>query len=278
MNKNEQFIFFGSARFAEIFLAEIIQNAYRPHLVICNPDRPLGRKKILTAPPAKTLAEKKGIPVLQPEKLNADNVPAAPFGIVAAYGKIIPKSVLEKFPHGILCIHPSLLPKYRGATPIQSALLAGEKETGTTLFVLDEKVDHGPIIADIKIPIEENDDYYSLEEKLARGGAAIFLKSIGGYLAGTQKPHEQNHAAATLTEKFVRENAFIPEKIVIDAENGKDAFSVARKIKAFAAEPGAWTLKNGKEVKLLACTIRNEKLVLTKTQRAGKKPQTNTSV
>ncbi len=276
--QNAQFVFFGTPRFAEIFLSEILKRGFIPSLVICNPDRPAGRKKILTSPPVKALAEKHGIPVLQPEnknELETLNLKLeTSFGLVAAYGEIIPTSVIQKFPKGIIGVHPSLLPEFRGATPIQAVLLERKEKTGISLFLLDEKVDHGPTIAQKNVAIGESDDYLSLEKKLALAGADLFVEKIGGYLSGEIKPTLQDESQATYTKKFSREDAFVPEDGLKNALDGRGAEGVCAKIRAFSAEPGAWTIQNGKQVKLLKCEIAGGKLVLKKIQPEGKKPQT----
>lgn len=271
--QKDNFIFFGTPRFAEIFLREIIQFGFVPRAVITNPDKPTGRKKIITPPLIKTLAEENDIPVFQnkPETFNIEL--GVSFGLVAAYGRIIPDSVIRLFPKGILCAHPSLLPELRGATPIQTALLENRKETGTTLFLLDKFVDHGAILAQEKITIMENDDYASLEEKLAKLSAKLFSETIGKYIAGEIKPILQNEGEVTLTKKFSRDDAFISEEDLLNAIAGKSAEKVFGKIRAFQTEPGAWTIKNGKQIKLLAAVLENGKLRLTRVQYEGKKPQ-----
>lgn len=273
MIQNKKFVFFGSPLFAEIFLANILNAGFIPHIVVCNPDRKQGRKKILTPPSVKVLAEKNGIPVFQPEKLTAENFKEYDFAVVAAYSKIIPQTIIESFPNGVIGVHPSLLPAFRGATPIQSALLSGITETGTSLFLIDKEIDHGPLLGEEKIKIEEEDNYASLEEKLAHAGAKVFRKTIEKYLAGKIIPENQNHKKATFTKKFSRDDAFITPLDLENAKNGKNAFLTARKIKAFSTEPGAWTKQGEKQIKLLDGVVRDNKLVLTKIQIEGKKPQ-----
>ena len=271
----DKFVFFGTPRFAEIFLMGIMEKGFSPSLVVTNPDRPAGRKKELTPPPVKILAEKRGIPILQPDKLSVGfDSKGAEFGIVSAYGGIIPKVAIEAFPKGIIGVHPSLLPLLRGATPIQTALLEGKTETGVSLFLLDEKADHGPIINEKQAIIDENDDYLSLEEKLAESGAELFVETIEKYLSGEIAPETQDESKATFTKKFSREDAFVHPETLAAAERGEDAFLVSRKIKAFVAEPGAWTIKNGKQMKLLECAVLEGKLILKKIQTEGKNPQT----
>ncbi|MDP2598520.1 MAG: methionyl-tRNA formyltransferase, partial [Candidatus Liptonbacteria bacterium] len=166
MIHNSKYVFFGTPEFAAIVLDKLISAGFPPSAVVCNPDRPVGRKKIITPPATKSQIMVRGsrfmdeIKILQPEKLDSgfehqiSNIKPE-FGIVAAYAKIIPKNIIELFPKGVIGVHPSLLPKYRGASPIQSAILDGEKEAGVTLYLLDEKMDHGPILEqrELEFPI-----------------------------------------------------------------------------------------------------------------------------
>ncbi|MGC9603519.1 MAG: methionyl-tRNA formyltransferase [Minisyncoccia bacterium] len=262
-----KYIFFGTPEFATIILEKLIGAGFAPAGVVCNPDRPVGRKKITTPPPTKLLAQKHGIPVLQPEKLNEplDTLGAA-FAIVAAYAKIIPESVLKMFPKGIIGIHPSLLPRYRGATPIQSAMLAGEEETGVTLYLMDEKVDHGAILLSDKLRITDNDTYETLGRKLAELSAVLTLELLPKFLRGELKPMPQNESQATFTKKFNTDYARVdPEK--------DDPVTVERKIRALNPEPGVWTIENGKRVKLLKAELSGGKLILKTIQVEGKKPK-----
>ncbi len=266
------FVFFGTPRFAEIFLSELLEKGLRPKAVVTNPDRPVGRKKELTPPPIKILAEKAGIPVYQPSKLLRDDLPDAKLGVLAAYGSIVPQSIIDSFPKGIICIHPSLLPKYRGATPIQTAILNEERETGTTLFLLDKFVDHGPLLAQEKAEIGTGETYLSLETKLARLSAKLFSEIAEGYVSGKVAPVPQNEAGATLTKKFSREDAFVPADELKNACEGIGGAPIYAKIRALNPEPGAWTRIHEKEIKLLEAEMKDDKLVLKVVQPEGKKP------
>jgi len=280
---NPLFVFFGTPRFAEIVLSSLIEKGLIPSLVICNPDRPVGRKKIITPPAVKLLAEKHGISVAQPESLADYRLPttACLFGVLAAYGKVVPKEVIDFFPKGIIGVHPSLLPKYRGATPIQNIILNGDEKTGVTLFLMDEKVDHGRIISNTELPISNKDTYTTLEEKLAKAGAELLVKILPAYLKGKIIPMEQNHTEATSTKKFKTEDAFVP---IEDLEmallgNKEKAFRIDRMVRALNPKPGAWTLspsadgKSPQRIKLLGSSIAEGKVMLTKIQVEGKKPQ-----
>jgi len=153
MSSNPNFAFFGTSELSVKILDKLIENGYVPSLVVTAPDKPKGRKMILTPPPVKIFAQKHNLKIVQPERLavkppNGD-LTAKPFDlfIVASYGKIIPKSILDIPKLGTLNVHPSLLPKFRGPSPIQSFILNGEEKTGVTIMLMDEQVDHGQILA-----------------------------------------------------------------------------------------------------------------------------------
>lgn len=273
------YIFFGTPRFAEAILDRLIAGGMPPALVVTNPDRPAGRKHVMTPPPVKVLAERKDIAVYQPEKLEIDEwkskVGEREFAVLASYGKIIPKEIIDSFPKGIIVVHPSLLPRHRGATPIQSAILAGDGKTGTTLIVMDEKVDHGPIIAqrELEAPIS-GADFPALHDKLADLSADLLIETIPAFAEGRAKPVLQDESAATYTKKFSPEDAFVDHADLerAEREGGDIAVSVDRKIRALNPEPGTWTLEDGKRVKLLASEIAGGKLKLRKIQREGGRP------
>lgn len=280
------YAFFGSPEFAAIILRKFIEAGYPPALVIANPNRPVGRKKILTAPPTKQLAETHGIKVFQPERLALEDwksLPPFDFGVVAAYSKILKREILDQFPRGIIGIHPSLLPRYRGATPIQSALLNGEGVTGVTIYLMDEKMDHGPILASREVTVADNDDYGSLEKKLAETGAALLAENMGAFIRGELTPLPQDESNATITHKFTREEGFVSDEELEKALGGneKKSAEINRKIHALNPEPGVWAkggalkrfkLPDNKEVRLLASEVINGSLILKEIQIEGKKP------
>lgn len=270
MIPNTRYVFLGSPEFATTVLEILIKAKMPPAVVVCNPDRPVGRKKIVTPPPVKVLAEQHGIKVWQPEKLILEEwqsrVGTIDFAIVAAYAKIIKKEILDTARLGFVGVHPSLLPKYRGATPIQFALLNGEKETGVSLYFVDEFVDHGPIIAQEKCPVSDSETYLSLEKKLADIGGKLLAEVLPELAGGYVKAEAQEETAATFTKKFKTEDA------LVDLE--KDgAISVLRKIRALNPEPGVYTFQNGKRVKLLEANSEGNAVRITKIQVEGEKPK-----
>jgi methionyl-tRNA formyltransferase len=264
-----RYAFFGTPRFAAIILEELIKAGMPPALVVTNPDRPAGRKKIMTSPPAKLVAQSAGIPVWQPEKLDsaAEELKGDwDFFVVAAYAKILKDNILAKPRHGTLGIHPSLLPKYRGASPIQSAILAGEPETGVAIYILDEAVDHGPVLAQTKLELNPETDYLELEELLARAGGRLLAEAAPKYLDGEIKPVPQNHAEATFTKKFETTDGFV--------DLTKDAPEIIyRKIKALNPEPGVYAIINSIRTKLLDAKLADGKIQITKIQEAGSTPK-----
>jgi methionyl-tRNA formyltransferase len=278
-----KYVFFGTPRFAEIVLGGLIDGGFSPTAIVCNPDRPLGRKKIVTPPPTKRLiAERKlSTLVLQPEKLDDTFVHQLfalqpEFFVVAAYAKIIPISVLKIPCRGTLGTHPSLLPDYRGASPIQSVILAGETKTGSTIYQMDEKMDHGSIYIQEEIPLDALAmNYPALEEQLAKLSARLLIKTIPVLLDGTASPREQDESRATFTKKFMTENGFIEHSELDAATDGASdkAELILRTINALNPEPGAWTIQNGKRVKLLEARMDGTALKLLKIQEEGQRPK-----
>src|SRR3989344_7755277 len=191
-----RYIFWGSPQFAEKVLTKLTESNFIPIAVVTNPDRPAGRKKVLTPTAVKSFilrsAFREQVAIFTAEKLDGDfidklNALQADLFVVVAYAKIIPKEILLIPKHGVIGVHPSLLPKYRGASPIQSVLLSGEQETGVSLYILNEAMDAGPIIKKEMVPIEPNETYQELSAKLADLG--------GNLLSGVFK--EENISALT---------------------------------------------------------------------------------
>lgn len=272
-----KYIFFGSPRFAEIVLQQLLLANLKPVAVVTNPDRPVGRKGIIAPPLVKTLAEKNNIPVLQPQKLSEifeklKELDADLF-VVAAYAKIISQSVLDLPKFGTLGVHPSLLPKYRGSSPIQSSILGGEAETGVAIFQIDKEVDHGAVYAKSILEISPRETYESLEEKLATLGGELVAEIIPMVVNKEITPTEQNHEEATFTKKFSTEDGFVNSETLKKAleVGGLEALEIDHKVRALAHEPGIWTLENGKRMKIWQTKITEEgKLKLIETQYEGK--------
>lgn len=232
-------IFFGTPHFALPSLQGLIDAHFNIVAVVSNPDEPVGRKQIITAPPVKIFAERAHLPIFQPAILNIEfwqkDLPEADLFVVAAYGKLIPRSILMLPKFGALNLHPSLLPRWRGPSPIQHTILHGDKKTGITIIKIDELMDHGPILAQEKL----NEDisqigYASLHDLLAQQGAKLLLHTVSRYLLGEISAVAQDDAYATFSKILKKDDGRINWKA--------SAEMIARMIRAFNPWPGTWTL------------------------------------
>ena len=231
-------VFFGTPAFALPSLEALMENGYSIAAIITRPDERAGRKKNLASPPVKILAEHCRIPVFQPQTLDAkrfaDEIPQADIFIVASYGKIIPKDILNIPRLGCLNIHPSLLPRWRGPSPIQYAILSGDRETGVSIMQMDEIMDHGPIVAKQHAPCNMQQEIYStLHEKLSRIGAELLIETLPKWIRGEITPRAQDDTQATYSKILTRDDGRIDWK--------KPADEIERMIRAFTPWPGAWT-------------------------------------
>lgn len=205
-------IFFGTHNFAAMILKGLLASPdFSVGLVVTPPDKPAGRHQEAQKPLVKILAEKKHLPIIQPVslkkiKLNFDEYD---LGVSAQYGLLIPPALLNELKHGIINIHPSLLPKYRGASPLQSAILNSETKTGVTIMKMDAGLDTGPILTQKKIIIEPDDTYPILEQKMAQMAIPMLLEIIPQYLAGKIKPEPQDDATASYCHQLTREQGQI---------------------------------------------------------------------
>lgn len=267
--------FFGTPDIAVWVLEELAYAGITPELIITNPDSLQGRKHTLTPPPVKVWAEKHGVPVFQPKTVQNQEALTPLLSanwdlfIVVAYGAIMPKWLIDLPSHGTLNVHPSLLPKLRGASPIRTALLEGLAETGVTIMLMDEKMDHGPIIAQTTIPLELIPGR-QLDQKLARLGGVLLSQTIPAWLKGEILPKEQDHTEATYSKKFTTDMA----EIMLDPHHmpsGEQARTTLRKIYAFDGNPGAFFMYNSKRVKIIKAHIEHEQLVIDTVIPEGKK-------
>lgn len=238
--KNLKIIFFGTGPLAESALYSLYKNNIIPKYVVTKPDSLVGRKQLLTPPYIKTWCESKidngvDIDVLQPDKLK-DLPSDSPLlqdydlAIVASYGKIIPENILSVPKYGFLNIHPSDLPKYRGPSPIESALLAGEKEIVVSLMKLDSEMDHGPILLKKSFEVESLDTAGSIERKSGAMGGEMIIEILEHYIEGNLKPVEQDHSAATYCKFIDKSQAEIKLK--------DDLEQIKNKWRAFYPWPG----------------------------------------
>ena len=252
-----EIIFIGTPEFGAIVLEGLIKNDLRPVLVITAPDKPVGRKQILTPSSVKVIAEKYNVPVSQIVNLkNSTSVnllskEKPDLIIVAAYGQILPKEILDIPKYGCLNIHPSLLPKYRGPSPIQATILNDETEIGVSIIKMVSRVDAGPIVAKSKIQIPKSKiTYLELHDELADLGARLLVKTIPDWLEGKIKPAPQDEARATYTKILTRQDGKIDWK--------KPAEYIERQIGAFNPEPGTFCLVNGKVLKIIKAGIQEQ--------------------
>jgi methionyl-tRNA formyltransferase len=205
-------IFFGSSEFSVYVLKEFLKK-YRPFLVLTLKGKPKGRGLKIQPNVVFELCLKEKLNVIEFENWenlkNSLNLIKPIAGVIAGFGKIIPKEIIDSFPKGILNVHPSLLPEYRGPNPIREVILNGEKETGVTIFLLDELVDHGPILKQEKIELSGNENYLELEEKLGKLGGKVLREIIIDYLDGKIKAVPQDESQATYTKKISKEDGFL---------------------------------------------------------------------
>ena len=256
-NKKPTYVFFGSAEMSVHVLDEMEKTGFLPVLIVTTPDKPKGRTLALTPTPVKIWGQAHHIPVLDPAKLDQNTVEALQTAttasnvdlfVVAAYGKIIPQAVLDIPPHQTLNIHPSLLPLYRGAAPLQSAILDDMKNTGITVMRIDAQMDHGPVVAQKKITVSEWPPYEVFEETMAREGARLLTSIMQDWVTSKIKEREQDHALATFTRKFTKEDGLVDIETALDttSQHAHDSASVAtryalfRKIQAFHHWPTAY--------------------------------------
>jgi len=275
-NTKIKFVFFGTGDFAAKILDILHKKDLCPALIVTTSDKPQGRKMEILPNPVKVWAQENSKVIIQPKELNEiRHIFAAAYDVfvVADYGNIIPSHILNIPNYGCLNLHPSLLPKFRGSSPIQSFILSEEQKTGVTIIFMDEQVDHGPIVAqqnlDIKCPsghLVSKWSYKELEEKLAELGAELLIEILPQWIKQEIKPKEQNHNQATYTQKIRKEYGLInlndsPKKNM-------------KKIQAFTPWPGAYFFarKNNKEMRIIIteAEIIDGKLIIQKIKPEGK--------
>lgn len=264
MTSDTKVIFFGTPDYSVPVMDALYKN-YKLVAVVTQAAKLVGRKQIRTFSPVDNWAHKRKIPVFTSFE---DQLPEASFAVVASFGKIIPEKIIKHFPNGILNIHPSLLPKYRGASPIQYQIIDGIKETGVTIIKMDAKMDHGPIISQITDEIKDNDTNETLRKRLFEKSVEILMELLPNYLAGKINPKEQNHDDATFTKMISREEGYV------DLQKD-DINLIDRKFRALSPWPGIFTSvkidDRNLRLKILKMHLDEGKLVLDKVQLEGKK-------
>ncbi|KIL41202.1 methionyl-tRNA formyltransferase [Gordoniibacillus kamchatkensis] len=240
----------GTPEFAVPSLRVLLEEGHEVAAVVTQPDRPKGRKRVLTPPPVKEEALRRGIPVWQPEKLRkSDTVQAIrdvqpDLIVTAAYGQILPKAVLEAPRLGCINIHASLLPKYRGGAPIHYAVMNGDAVTGVTIMYMAEGLDTGDMIAKVEVPIEDEDTTGTMFGKLSVAGAELLRRTLPALLAGEAQAVPQNDADAVYSPNIRREQELV--------DWSRDARAIWNQIRGLNPFPGAYTLWNGEVLKLWA--------------------------
>ncbi|BAQ10467.1 methionyl-tRNA formyltransferase [Bacillus sp. OxB-1] len=241
-------VFMGTPDFSVPVLTMLHDEGHTILAVVTQPDRPVGRKKVLTPPPVKEEALRLGLPVIQPERLKGSTeleeiIALAPDLIVtAAFGQLLPKELLEAPRLGCINVHASLLPKYRGGAPIHQAIIDGETETGVTIMYMVEKLDAGDIISQVRVPIAETDHTGSLFESLSKAGTALLKETLPSIIEGTNKRTPQDEEQVTFARNISREQ----EKI--DWSNGGKA--IYDQIRGLHPWPVAYTTFGGENVKI----------------------------
>ena len=235
----KKIVFMGTPKFAVPVLEMLIEK-YGVDLVITQPDKKVGRKKVLTAPPVKILAEEKGIRVLQPEKISGDEDVLAELKelnpdiiITAAYGQLVPESILEIPKYKCINVHGSLLPKLRGGAPIQYSILEDHEKTGITIMYMVKKLDAGDMISKVEVDILDSDNYESLHDKLSIAGRDLLKETLPNIFTGNIAPEKQDDSLATFARNILRED----EKI----DWNKSARQIFNQIRALDPTPGAFT-------------------------------------
>lgn len=241
-------VFMGTPDFSVPVLRQIITDGYHVIGVVTQPDRPVGRKKVLTPPPVKVEAINQGIPVFQPEKISRPEelqpiLDLQPDLVVtAAFGQILPKELLEAPRYGCINVHASLLPELRGGAPIHYAILQGKEKTGITIMYMAKKLDAGDILTQVEVPILEHDNVGTMHDKLSEAGAKLLSETLPKLLKGELTPIPQNEAEATFASNIKREQ----EKI----DWTKPGETIYNHIRGLNPWPGAYTTIKGNVLKI----------------------------
>ncbi|MBI2450772.1 MAG: methionyl-tRNA formyltransferase [Parcubacteria group bacterium] len=250
ISKGVKIIFFGTSEFAAPMLETLIKSEKYLISAVTAPDSPAGRQKVITASPIKSLAQKFNLDIIQEENIKNPNFIQKikdlkpDLIVIVAFGKIIPQEIINIPRFGALNIHPSLLPKYRGPSPIQNAILNGESKTGVSFMMIDQEMDHGPILTQFEALINHNDDYLKLSFKLSELAKNKIINVLEDYLNGRIQPQNQDHEKATFTKILKREDGLI--------DWSRRANFIERQIRAYEPWPGVFTFfkKNDKKIRL----------------------------
>src|SRR5258708_17150078 len=263
-NNNINFVFFGTPDVAKETLQILKEHDFIPSLIVTSPDKPQGRKMILTSPPAKTWAIENNISYVQPDKLNKEEFKKNyDLFIVVAYGKIIPKDILEISKFGSINIHYSLLTKYRGASPVESAILNDDQETGVSIQKMEYKMDTGPILSQKEVFIDPDETASELRKRLIKIGGELLVKTLPGIISRKIKPIPQKESNATYSKKIKKEDGLI--------DLNDEAIKNYNKFRAYAYWPRTFFFRNGKRVIISESSLENGNFTIKKVIPEGKK-------
>jgi methionyl-tRNA formyltransferase len=268
LDEKLNFVFFGTPDVARETLEILKRAGFLPALIVTSPDKPQGRKMLITPPPAKVWAQENKIPYLQPEKLDAEFADTLKdqnyeLFLVVAYGKIIPENILNLPALGSINVHYSLLPKYRGASPVQSAILNGDKETGVTIQKMVYKMDAGPVLAEAKVGILPDEKAPELRGRLIQVGGELLVESLPEIMRGSLSPTPQDESKATHSSKIKKEDGLIDL-------NG-DPEANYNKFRAYAHWPRTFFFKDGKRIIITDAQLEDRQFVIKKVLPEGRK-------
>ena len=255
LGKNNKIVFFGSDENSAKLLAELIQADYNIELVVTKTNKKTGRSRKQN--PVKKIAEQSNLKIAEKDRLNdLESIKIikntqANLAILLSYGTMIPPEILDSFPLGIINIHPSLLPQYRGPSPVQTTLLNGDRETGVSIMLLSKKMDAGPIIVQGKINIELKDNHETLNNKLFSLGNRLLLGNLQKYINQKIQVHSQDSSQATYAQMIEKKDG------LIDWNNSAE--EINNKIRAFYNWPGAYTYFNDKLLKIIEADFTTKK-------------------
>ncbi len=254
MVNNARFAYFGTPAVASETLATLLKHDFTPAVVITSPDAPRGRGLVLTPSSTRALAEAHRIPVITPETLDTEALEAirayaCDYAVVVAYGKIFPEELITAFPKGVLNVHYSLLPKYRGATPLETALLTGEDETGVTIQKMVRELDAGDIIAQAATPIAPTETARELRPRLIQMGAELLTNTLPSFERGEIIPTPQDASQATRAYKIKKEDGLLdlPAGRQTPLQQHRENWL---KYRAYADSIGTYFFENGKRIKI----------------------------
>lgn len=268
MQSPHKFVYFGTPKVASDTLAVLMEHDFVPILVVTSPDAPQGRGLTLTPSPVKAMALEHQLPVVTPEKLDTETVEkiralGADYALVVAYGKIFPDALINVFPLGVINVHYSLLPKHRGATPLEAALLAGDSTTGVTLQKMVQELDAGDILAQETTAIAPAETARELRPRLIQMGAKLLVDTLPTYLAGSIVPTPQNSSLATRARKLKKEDGMLS----LDAP-AEDNWN---KYRAYADTIGTYFFDDTKRMKIIHASFKNGKFLIERVIPEGKR-------